>query len=231
MQSPVPLRDATAGGLVVDGAARKVLRQTFLLLALTMVPTVIGAAIGIQTAPWTMQHPIVLTLVMLGGAIGLQFAIFANRDSALGIGLLMLLTLLLGWCLGPLLNVALSIRNGAQLIGYAAIGTGVVLASMSAVATTSKRDFSRMGRFLFVGMVVLVVASVANLFLQLPVLSLVVSTMAIGVFSLFLLHDVNRIVRGGETNYIVAATGVYMSVFNIFANLLHLLMAFSGDRD
>ncbi|MCU0870153.1 MAG: Bax inhibitor-1 family protein [Burkholderiales bacterium] len=231
MSAPLPLRDAAARGVRVDDSARKVLRQTWWLLALTMVPTVVGALVGIQTAAWMVQHPILLTLGMLGGAIGLQFAIAAHRNSGIGVALLLLLTLLLGWFLGPLLNVALSIRNGGQLIGYAAAGTGIVLAAMSTIATTSKRDFSGLGRFLVVGMIVLVVASLANMWLQLPVLSLVLSTMAIGVFSLFLLHDVNRIVRGGETNYIMAATGVYMSLFNIFANLLNLLLALGGERD
>lgn len=103
--------------------------------------------------------------------------------------------------------------------------------AMSAIATTSKRDFSFMGKFLVVGMVVLVVASLANMFLHLPALSLTISSLAIAVFSMFLLHDVSRIVNGGETNYIMAATGVYMSLYNIFANLLHLLMAFGGERD
>jgi FtsH-binding integral membrane protein len=102
---------------------------------------------------------------------------------------------------------------------------------MAAIATTTKRDFSFMGKFLFVGMIVLLVAMVANLFLQMPALALTISSLVIVVFSLFLLHDLSRIVSGGETNYILAATGVYLSLFNIFANLLQLLMAFAGERD
>jgi modulator of FtsH protease len=141
------------------------------------------------------------------------------------------MTFLLGWWLGPMLNYALSLRNGPQLVGLAAAGTGGIMLAMSAIATTSRRDFSSMGKFLVIGMVVLVVASIANMFLHLPALSLTISSLAIVVFSMFLLHDVSRIVNGGETNYIMAATGVYMSLYNIFANLLHLLMAFAGDRD
>jgi modulator of FtsH protease len=130
-----------------------------------------------------------------------------------------------------MLNYALALRNGPQLVGLAAAGTGAILLAMSAIATTTKRDFSFMGKFLVVGMIVLLVASLANMFLQLPALSLTISSLVIVVFSLFLLHDVSRIVNGGETNYIMAATGVYMSLYNIFANLLHLLMAFGGERD
>ncbi len=211
--------------------AQKVLRNTYLLLALTMVPTVIGAMIGMATAGIIVQHPIMSTLLMLGAVIGLQFAIAANRNSGLGIALLLLMTGLLGWFLGPLLNVALSLKNGMQLVGYAAGGTAVIFFGMGAVAMTTKRDFSFMGKFLFVGMIALLVAMLANMFLQIPALALTISTLVVVVFSLFLLYDLNRIVRGGETNYLMATTGVYMSLFNIFANLLHLLMAFAGDRD
>lgn len=213
----------------VDG--HRVLRNTYVLLALTMIPTIIGAMIGMSTAYIVMQHPIMTSLAMMAAAIGLQFAIAANRDSVIGIGLLLLLTFMLGWWLGPLLNVALALKNGAALVGYAAGGTGIVMAVMATIATTSKRDFSFLGNFLMVGMVVLLVAMLANMFLQLPVLSLAISSAVILVFSLFLLHDLSRIVHGGEDNYIMATTGVYMSLFNIFANLLQLLMALTGERD
>ena len=210
---------------------QRVLRNTYLLLALTMVPTVIGAMIGMSTGGIIMQHPIISTFVMLGAVIGLQFAIAANRNSGLGVGLLLLMTFILGWWLGPLLSVAFSLRNGAALVGYAAVGTGAIFFIMAGIATTSKRDFSFMGKFLFVGMIVALIAMVANMFLQIPALSLAISSVVIVVFSLFLLHDVSRIVHGGETNYVMATTGVYLSLFNIFANLLHLLMALTGERD
>ncbi len=223
------IQTGRAGAL---GAAQsKVLRNTYLLLALTMVPTVIGAFIGMATASLVFQHPIAVSLGMLAVAIGLQYAIAANRNSGVGVALLMLLTLLLGWWLGPILSVALALKNGPQLVGYAAAGTGAILAAMAVIATTSKRDFSFMGKFLFVGMIALLVAMLANMFFQIPALALTISTLVIVVFSLFLLHDISRIVHGGETNYIMAATGVYMSLFNIFANLLNLLMAFAGNRD
>ena len=209
----------------------RVLRNTYLLLALTMVPTVIGAFIGISTGGIIMQHPFISFFVMLGAVIGLQFAIAANRNSGIGVALLLLMTFLLGWFLGPLLAIALTMSNGPQLVGLAAAGTGAIFFAMAGIATTSKRDFSFMGKFLFVGMMVARLAIVANMFLQLPALALTISAVVVVVFSLFLLHDVSRIVNGGETNYIMAATGVYMSLWNIFANLLQILMALAGERD
>jgi modulator of FtsH protease len=221
----------TARDITASPQAQKVLRNTYLLLALTMLPTIGGAFAGMATGGIILQHPILSTFVMLGAVIGLQFAIAANRNSGLGVALLLLMTGLLGWWLGPILNVALSMRNGMQLVGYAAGGTMLIFFAMGAVAMTTKRDFSFMGKFLFVGMIALLVAMLANLWLQIPALALTISTLVVVVFSLFLLYDLNRIVRGGETNYIMATTGVYMSLFNIFANLLHLLMALTGERD
>jgi modulator of FtsH protease len=215
----------------VSAESQKVLRNTYLLLALTMVPTVIGAFIGMATGGIVMANPIISSLVMIAAVIGLQFAIAANRNNALGIGLLLLMTGLLGWWLGPLLNVALSMKNGMALVGYAAVGTGIVFFTMGALAQSIKRDLSFMGKFLFVGMIALLVAMIANMFLQIPALALTISTLVIVVFSLFLLYDLQRIIRGGETNYVIATTGVYMSLFNIFANLLHLLLALTGERE
>ncbi len=226
----------TAPGQVTTGGtlapeAQRVLRNTYLLLALTMVPTVAGAWIGMATASVITSSPIISFFVMLGAVIGLQFGIAKFRNSVIGVGLLLLMTGLLGWFLGPLLNYALAMKNGMQLVGYAAVGTGAVFMSMAMIAVTTKRDFSFMGKFLFVGMIVLLVAMIANMFLQIPALALTISSLVIVVFSLFLLYDLSRIVTGGETNYVMATTGVYMSLFNIFANLLQLLMAFAGEKD
>jgi len=211
--------------------SQKVLRNTYLLLALTMVPTVIGAAIGIQLAPAMMASPVISVVLMLASVIGLQFGIAHYRNSGIGVALLLLMTGLMGLFLGPLLNVALSMRNGMQLVGYAAVGTGAIFLAMGTIATTTKRDFSFMGKFLFVGMVALLIAALANMFFQIPALALTISTLVIVVFSLFLLYDLNRIVRGGETNYVMATTGVYLSLLNIFSSLLQILLALSGDRD
>jgi len=237
----VPLpesKQAIAPGFVYEAAreavaapgAQKVLRNTYLLLALTMVPTLIGAFVGMATSGFVVAHPLASTLVMLAGVVGLQYGIAANRNNGLGVALLLLMTGILGWWLGPILNVALKLSNGTQLVGYAAVGTGVIFFAMGAIASAAKRDFGFMGKFLFVGMIALLVAMIANMFLQIPALALTISTLVIVVFSLYLLYDLNRIVRGGETNYVMAATGVYMSLYNIFANLLILLMALAGDR-
>jgi modulator of FtsH protease len=231
MQPELHPRAGYTGAGELSLQQNRVLRNTYLLLALTMVPTVIGAMVGMATGGIIVQHPIISTIVMLGAVIGLQFAIAANRNSGLGVVLLLGMTFLLGWWLGPLLTAALSLRNGPQLVGFAAAGTGVIFFAMATIATTTKRDFSFMGKFLFVGMIVLLVAMLANMFLQIPALALTISALVIVVFSLFLLHDVSRIVNGGETNYVMATTGVYLSLFNIFANLLHLLMALMGERD
>jgi modulator of FtsH protease len=219
------------GGVATAPEANKVLRNTYMLLALTMVPTVAGAWIGIQLAPLMMASPFITLIAMLVSVIGLQFAIVKFRDSAIGIGLLLLMTFLLGAFLGPLLNVALQLKNGMQLVGYAAAGTGAIFFGMGALAGTIKRDLAPMGKFLFVGMIAVLVAMVANMFFQIPALSLVLSTLVLVIFSLYLLYDLNRIIRGGETNYVLATTGVYISLLNIFSSLLHLLMAFGGERD
>jgi modulator of FtsH protease len=184
-----------------------------------------------MTAAFVFAHPIAVSLGMLAVVIGLQYAIAANRNSSVGVALLLLMTGLLGWWLGPILSVALAMKNGALLVGYAAAGTGVIFFAMGAIAASSKRDFSFMGKFLTIGMLTLLVAMIANMFLQIPALALTISSLVIVVFSLFLVYDLQRIIRGGEDNYIMATTGVYMSLFNIFANLLQILLALAGERD
>jgi FtsH-binding integral membrane protein len=220
-----------APDLTVGSQAQKVLRNTYLLLAVTMVPTVIGAWIGIAVSPLIMASPILSTVVMLAAVIGLQYGIAAYRNSGVGIALLLLMTGLLGLWLGPILNVALSMRNGMQLVGYAAVGTGVIFFGMGMIAQSIKRDLSFMGKFLFVGMIALLLAVFANMFLQIPALALTISTLVIVVFSLYLVYDLQRIMRGGETNYVMATTGVYISLWSIFAHLLNLLLALAGERD
>ena len=228
MQPELQTSNTGLGGVAIAPEAQKVLRNTYLLLALTMVPTVVGAWIGMATASVITASPILSFFVMLGAIIGLQFGIAHFRNSVIGIGLLLLMTGLLGWFIGPLLNHALSMKNGAQLVGYAAGGTGAVFAVMATIATVTKRDFSFMGKFLFVGMIALLLAMIANMFLQIPVLALTISSLVIVVFSLFLLHDLSRVVTGGETNYVMATTGVYISMLNIFTSLLSIL---TGNRD
>jgi FtsH-binding integral membrane protein len=214
---------------VLDASqGRKVLRNTYLLLAATMVPTIIGAVIGVQLAPLMMANAIVTFVAMFASVIGLQFGIVAKRNSPIGIALLFLLTFLMGAFLGPLLNIAIGMRNGMELVGYAAAGTGIIFFGMGAIATTTKRDFGFLGKFLFVGMIALLVAMVANMFLHIPALALTISSLVIVVFSMYLLFDLNRIVRGGETNYLLATTGVYISLLNIFSSLLQILLMLGG---
>jgi len=133
--------------------------------------------------------------------------------------------------LGPILQVALNLRNGAQLIGLAAGGTGIIFLTLAGIATTTKKDFSFMGKFLMVGIVMLIIASIANLFFQIPAFSLALSGVAVLLFSGFILYDVSRIVNGGETNYVMATLSIYLDVYNLFVNLLQILMAVLGDRD
>ena len=219
-----------ASGLAV--ARNKVLRNTYGMLGLTMIPTVIGAMVGMSTNfSFLAQSPIMGPLVMLAVMIGLMFGVSATRNSVMGIALLFLFTFVAGWWLGPMLQYALNFRNGAQLVGVAAAGTGAIFLTLATVATVARKDFGFMGNFLFVGLVLLVLASVANLFFAMPAASLAISAVAVLLFSGFILFDVSRIVNGGETNYVMATMGIYLSIYNLFMSLLHLLLAFSGERD
>jgi len=210
----------------------KVLRNTYLMLALTMIPTLIGAFIGTSiNFSFMALHPIMSSLMMFGAMMGLMFAVTALRDSVWGIVALLGFTLVAGVFLGPILQVALHLKNGAQLIGMAAGGTGIIFFSLATIATVTKKDFSFMGKFLFIGLILLVVASLANIFFQIPALSLTISAIAVLIFSAYILYDVSQIVHGGETNYVMATLGLYMNIYNLFVNLLSLLMAFSGERD
>ena len=229
MQPELQTVNSGYGTIAAPSDSQKVLRNTYLMLALTMVPTVIGAWIGMQTAGILLASPVISFIVMTAAIVGLQYGIAAYRNSVVGIGLLLLMTGLLGWFIGPLLNHALSVKNGADMVGYAAAGTGAVFFGMATIATVTKRDFSFMGKFLFAGMIALLVAMLANMFMQIPMLSLVISSLVIVVFSLFLLHDISRIVTGGETNYVMATTGVYISLLNVFISLLQILTG--GGRD
>lgn len=212
--------------------AHKVLRNTYMMLGLTMVPTVIGALIGMSIDfSFAAGSPILFALGSLAVIYGMFFAISKNKDSSLGVVFLLGLTFVMGLLLGPILQVALSLRNGGQLVGLAAGGTGIIFLTLSAIASTTKRDFSFMGNFLLVGIILLIVASLANLFFQIPAFSLALSGVAVLLFSGFILYDVNRIVHGGETNYVMATLSLYISVYQLFTNLLHLLMAFAGDRE
>ncbi|GGX87931.1 Bax inhibitor-1/YccA family protein [Vogesella alkaliphila] len=216
----------------LSGSQHKVLRNTYALLGLSMIPTVIGAAVGANMSfAFMAGSPIMSMIAILAVFYGLTFAIEANRNNALGVPLMLLFTLLMGVLLGPLLQAAFKLANGSQLIMVAGGATTLVFAVMAGIATTTKRDLSGMGKFLMVGAIVLMVAVVANIFLQLPLMSLVISAAFALFSSLMILWQVKTIVDGGETSYISAALGIYISIYNLFTSLLHLLMAFAGDRD
>src|SRR5512135_1624765 len=221
---------ATTGSLAIE--QNKVLRNTYMMLALTMIPTVIGAFIGTSiNFAFMAQHPIMFSLLMFGAMMGSMFAVTALRNSIWGVVALLGFTLLAGVFLGPILQVALHFKNGAQLIAMAAGGTGIIFGSLATIATVTKKDFSFMGKFLFIGLIMLIVASLANMFFQIPALMLTISAIAVLIFSAYILFDVSRIVQGGETNYVMATLALYMDIYNPFINLLNLLMAFAGERD
>lgn len=211
----------------------RVLRNTYILLAISMLPTVLGAWVGVQFNFSLMaSNPVIGLLLFLAIAFGFIYGINKFRNSGVGVALLLGFTFFMGLMLAPLLNFTLSAyTNGGQLIMTAFGGTAIIFAVMAGIATTSKRDFSNMGKMLFVGLIVLILASVANMFLHIPALQLTISAIAIVIFSGFLLVDVQRIVNGGETNYITATLAVYLDLINIFQNLLALLGFASGDRD
>ena len=210
----------------------KVLRNTYTMLALTMIPTIIGAFVGLSISFTLMaQHPIMAPLLMFAVMLGMLFAVSALRNSVWGIVMLLGFTFVAGVFLGPILQHALHLRNGAQLIGMAAGGTGLIFFSLATLVTVTKKDFSFMGKFLFIGLILLVVASLANIFFAIPALSLTISAIAVLLFSAYILYDISQIINGGETNYVMATMGLYLNIYNIFVHLLSLLMAFAGDRD
>ncbi len=219
-----------AGSLAAE--QNKVLRNTYMMLALTMIPTVIGAFVGMSMSfAFMAQSPIMSSLLMFGAMIGMMFAVTALRNSVWGVVALLGFTFVAGVFLGPILQVALHLKNGAQLIGLAAGGTGIIFFSLATLATVTKKDFSFMGKFLFIGLILLIIASLANLFFQIPAMSLTISSIAVLIFSAYILFDVSRIVHGGETNYVMATLGLFLNIYNLFINLLSLLMAFAGERD
>jgi modulator of FtsH protease len=219
-------------GDLSTASRNRVLRNTYALLALSMVPTVLGAWIGVATGfSFMAGSPLMGFVLFLAIAFGFFFAIDKFKNSVIGVGLLLGFTFFMGLMLSRLIGNILGLANGAQLIMTAFGGTAVIFGAMATVATVSKRDFTGMGKFLFVGMLVILLAALANIWLQLPALMVTISVLAIGIFSAFILVDLQRVVQGGETNYVTATLGVYLSVYNVFANLLALLGIFGGDRE
>lgn len=210
----------------------KVLRNTYMLLALSMIPTILGALLGVQMG-FTLfaGSPMLSFVVFLGIAFGFMWGIERTKESAMGVVLLLGFTFFMGLMLAGILRVALGFSNGGSLIATAAGGTGAIFFTLAGVATVTKKDFSFIGKFLFIGLVVVLLAMLANIFFQIPALSLTVSAVAVMIFSGYILYDISQIIHGGETNYVSATLKVYLDVYNIFVNLLNLLMLLSGRRD
>ena len=218
-----PLSPVPAGGppraeerVAVPISQNTVLRNTYWLLALSMLPTIAGAFVGIQLNFFAVfqSAPIMAPLVMFGVMLGSLFVVTRLRNSSWGVLALLAFTFIAGLCLTPILTVALGLRNGGQLIGLAGGMTAAIFFTLATVATVTKKDFSFMGKFLFIGLVLLIVASLANIFFQIPALSVTISAVAVMIFSAYILYDLSRIIHGGETNYVMATLSVFLSLYN-----------------
>jgi modulator of FtsH protease len=226
--APIP------GGFDTTSVDRqRVLRNTYWLLAISLLPTIAGAWLGMQLNFIALfkAAPVMTPLLMFAAMLGSLFVVTRLRNSAWGVAALLAFTFVAGVFLTPILSVAAGLKNGGQLVAIAGGMTAAIFFAMATIATVTKRDFGFLGKFLFVGLILLVVASLANLFFQVPAASLTISAIAVLLFSAYLLYDVSRIVNGGETNYIVATLNIFLNLYNIFVSLLNLLMAFSGQRD
>lgn len=218
-------RDASSISTVLDSNARRVLRNTYLLLSACLTFSAITAG---TTAALGLPSPgIIITLV---GYFGLLFAVTKYRDQGMGVGFLFALTGFMGYTLGPIISQYLNMPNGAQTVMLAFGGTASIFVALSAYALTTKRDLTMMGGFLTIGILVAFLASLAGLFLQIPALSLTVSAVFVLLMSGMILYETNNIVRGGETNYVMATLSLFVSIFNLFTSLLQLL-GFMGRDD
>ncbi len=206
-------------------ATNKVIKNTYILLSATLLFSALMAGVSIVTAMPPMTY---LISVIAAFVLGI-FVLPKTAQSASGLGMIFLITGLLGFGLGALLTQYLALPRGPEIVGLAMAGTGVIFLGLSGYALTTRKDFSFMGGFLIVGFLVVILAIVANLFLAIPALSLAISAAVILIMSGFILFDTSRIIHGGETNYIMATFSLYLSIFNIFIHLLHLL-GFASDE-
>lgn len=216
---------------VSDAQRNKVLRNTYWLLSLSMIPTVLGAWVGVQTGIAAAMSPMIGLIVFMAGAFGFMYAIEKNKNSAAGVPLLLAFTFFMGLMLSRLVGSVLGLSNGASLIMLAFAGTGGIFLGMATLSSVIKRDLSSMGKFLFIGMIMVLIAGIANVFIQSSGLMITLSVLVIGIFSAFILYDLKRVKDGEETNYITATLSVYLSLYNVFQSLLSLLGIFGGERD
>jgi modulator of FtsH protease len=222
---------ADSGYGVSSEQRNKVLRNTYWLLSLSLVPTVLGAWFGVATGVGQYFSGVMGFVVFFAGAIGFIYAIEKTKNSAAGVPILLGFTFFMGLMLSRLIERTLGFSNGAELIMTAFGGTAGVFLVMSSMATVIKRDLSGMGKWLFVGVIVLLVGSVINLFVGSTAGMMAISMAAIGIFSAYMLYDIKRIIDGGETNYISATLALYLNIINVFQSLLALLGVFGGERD
>ena len=221
--------DSGTAGVVAE--RNRVLRNTYWLLALSMVPTVLGAWVGLKTGITTAMGPGMGLVVFMAGAFGFMFAIEKTKNSAAGVPVLLMFTFFMGLMLSRLIGVVLGLRDGASLIMTAFAGTGLIFLGMATMSSIIKRDLSAMGKWLFIGAIMLLVAGIANVFIQSSALMVTLSVIAIGIFSAFILYDLKRVKDGEETNYITATLGVYLSLYNVFQSLLALFGFASSSSD
>lgn len=227
--NPNPTLYSLNAGVSVQ-ARNRVLRNTYWLLALSMIPTVLGAWVGLSTGIARAMGPGMSMIVFLAGAFGFMFAIERSKNSAAGVPILLAFTFFMGVMLSRLVGTVLGLANGAGLIMTAFAGTGAIFLGMAMLSSVIKRDLSSMGKFLFIGAIMLLVAGIANFFIQSSALMIALSVAAIGIFSAFILYDLKRVQDGHETNYITATLGVYLSLYNVFQSLLALL-GLAGGRE
>ncbi len=219
-----------AGGGALAAQRNRVLRNTYWLLALSMVPTVLGAWIGVQTGIARAMSPGIGLIVFMVGAFGFMFAIEKTKNSAAGVPVLLGFTFFMGIMLSRLVGAVLGLSNGASLIMMAFAGTGAIFFVMASLSSIIKRDLTSMGKWLMIGAVMLMVAMIANFFIQSSALMITLSVLGMGIFSAFILHDLKRVQDGLETNYITATLGVYLSIYNVFQMLLSIL-GIGGSSD
>ena len=209
----------------------KVLRNTYLLLALSMLPTVLGAWLGVATGITQSLSGGLGLIVFLGGAFGFMYAIEKTKDSAAGVPVLLAFTFFMGLMLSRMIATVLGFRNGPELIMTAVGGTAGVFFVMATLSSVIKRDLSGMGKWLFVGAMAVMIGGIINVFVGSTAAMMAISVAVIGIFSAYMLYDLKRIVDGGETNYISATLALYLDVMNVFQALLALLGIAGGERD
>ena len=207
-------------------STNKVLKNTYMLLGMTLAFSALTATIAMAM---NLSHTVALVLTLVG--FGLLFVVNRMADSAKGLPAIFAFTGVMGASLGPMLNYYVALPGGPALVMQALGGTALVFFGLSAYALTTRKDFSYMGGFLMVGLIVAIVASIANLFLGIPALSLTISAAIIMIMSGLILFDTSRIINGGETNYIRATVSLYLNIYNLFIHLLHLLTALTGGDD